>query len=454
MSDFDLVLRGRLVDDARAVEDGWIGVRDGRIAARGEGEPPAGGRREDLRGCCILPGVVDGQTHAASHAGQEGLGRASRAAAAGGITTFVDMPYDDPQPVVTGDLLRAKAAEVERDAHVDVALYATLSPDEAALDEIEGLVESGAAAFKFSTFEASPTRFPQISDELLFLAFSRIAKTGLPCGVHNQDQEMTRRNIARLVTRGDTSWDAFGRAHPNRVEDLATAKIFEIGAETGARAHAVHVSTPRGFELGRMYRASGAAATVETCVQYLMLNEEEHMSRLGARTKHYPPIRSKAQMESLWSYIAAGDCAFVSSDHVSWGLDRKSDPNIFANAAGGPGLESLLPAFWTGCEEHGLPVTTVPRLLSKGPADHFGLPGKGALDVGCDADLVVLEPGEFVYSAASSFSAADWSAYDGRRMTARVSATLVRGTTAFDGRSIQNAAGFGRFVRPAPRLAA
>jgi allantoinase len=266
--------------------------------------------------------------------------------------------------------------------------------------------------------------------------------------VHNQDQEMTRRNIARLIAAGDTTWDAFGRAHPNRVEDLATAKVCELGAETGAHAHVVHVSTARGFEIGQMYRQAGHKATIETCVQYLMLNEEEHMSRLGARTKHFPPIRPKAEMEGLWRFIASGDCAFVSSDHVAWGLERKGNPNIFQNAAGGPGLETLLPAFWTGCEERGLPLTLIAQLLAKGPAEHFHLANKGQLAPGFDADIAVIEPGAYDYDPSHSLSAVNWSAYDGRRFTAKVVATYLRGEAVYAQGAIKNAPGSGRFQRP------
>ena len=451
MNDFDLVVRGRLVDDGRIVDDGWIGCTNGRIVARGEGSPPGARRLEDLRGLTILPGCVDGQTHALSQAGQEGLGRASRAAAAGGITAFVDMPYDDPQPITTGALLTTKAEVVERTAHVDVALYGTITPNETGLDEIDGIIAAGAVAFKFSTFEANPIRFPQIGDELMYQAFRRIAPSGLACGVHNQDQEMTRRNIARLTAAGDTGWSAFGRAHPNRVEDLATVKVFELGAQTSARAHVVHVSTARGFEIGRMYRDAGHQAIVETCVQYLMLNEEEHVSRLGARTKHFPPIRPRQEMEGLWHHVAKGDCAFVSSDHVAWGLERKSDPNIFLNAAGGPGLETLLPAFWTGCEERGLPATLVPRMLASGPAVHFNLAGKGGFEPGKDADFAVIETGAFTYDPANSLSAVQWSAYEGRQFSARVVATWLRGEPVFAEGAIVNAPGSGRFLRPSAK---
>jgi allantoinase len=160
-------------------------------------------------------------------------------------------------------------------------------------------------------------------------------------------------------------------------------------------------------------------------------------------------MRSKAEIERLWGHVAAGHCDFVSSDHVAWGLERKSNPDIFKNASGGPGLETLLPAFWTGCEDHGLSPTMVVRMLCDGPARHFLLRDrKGSFDVGADADIVIVEPGRFVFDASRSLSAARWSAFDGREMRVRVAATFLRGTLVFDGQRVVNAPGTGRFLRP------
>lgn len=448
MSDFDLVLRGNVVLSDRIVENGYVAVSGEKIAAVGEGQAPAARESQDFRDHWIIPGVVDGQVHSGSQANQEGIGMCSRAAAAGGVTVMVDMPYDDPKPVTNSDLFRKKVAIVESDAHVDVALYATIAVENG-LDAIPGLVEAGACAFKFSTFEANPDRFPRIGDDTLFEAFRRLAPTGLMCGVHNQDQEITRRNISRLTEAGDTGWDAFGRAHPPLVENLATARIYEIGAETGAWAHAVHVSTSRGFEICNLYKRAGHKATIESCVQYLMLNEEEHVRRYGARAKHYPPIRPKAETELLWSHIAAGHCDFISSDHVSWGLERKGDPNIFKNTSGGPGIETLLPAMWTGCEEHGLSPMLAIELLCEGPARAFQLADKGRLEAGADADIAVLERGRFPFDPSKSLSAVRWSSFEGREFTVRVAATFVRGGLVWDGTQICNDAGDGRFLRPA-----
>jgi len=450
MGDFDLVVRGDIVDADGVEHDGWLAVREGKVVLRGrssESDAPSAREQVDARGMWVLPGVVDGQVHSGSQAKQEGLGWASRAAAAGGVTVMVDMPYDDPEPVASRPQLDAKIAEVERDCHVDVALYGTLN-DKHGLQAAAGLIEGGVCAFKFSTFEATPGRFPRIEEDDLYEAFRLIAPSGLACGVHNQMQELTRKNIARLVAAEDTGWDAFLRAHTPLVENLATGLIYEIGAETGARAHAVHVSTSRGFEICNMYRRAGHKASIETCVQYLMLTREQR--GLRAKTKHFPPIRPKAEMDLLWTHIAGNECTFVSSDHVSWGLERKSHPNVFRNSSGGPGLETLLPAFWTGCEQHGIGPEMVARQLCLGPARHFLLDDrKGSLKVGADADIVLLKREQYAFDPSTSLSAVKWSSFEGMQMNVRVEATWCRGQLAYQaGSGIRNQAGSGRFLRP------
>jgi allantoinase len=448
MADFDLVVTGNLVTAHRIVNDAFVAVSNGKIAFVGRGAPPAGREQIDARGQWVMPGAIDGQVNSGGQADQEGLGRVSRAAAAGGVTTLVDMPFDDPEPVWHGELLRAKAKQVERECHVDVALCGTISEAHGTAT-IAGLIEAGACAFKFSTFEAAPGRFPRIEEDLLHDAFALIAPSGLACGVHNQMQELTRKNIGRFTDSKETGWDAYGRAHTPLIEQLATAMIYELGALSGARAHVAYSSLARGFEVCEMYKAAGNKASIETCVQYLMLNGESDFQRLGAKLKYYPPLRAQAEVELLWTHVAAGRCNFVSSDHLAWALERKSNPNIFRNASGGPGLETLLPAFWTGCEQRGLSPSMVVKMLCEGPARHFMLRDrKGSFDLGSDADIVIAEPGRFVFDASRSLSAAQWSGFDGREMRIRVGATFVRGQLVFDGSKIVNKPGHGRFQRP------
>lgn len=273
----DLVVYGNIVDESKLLHNGWLAVHQGKIHSFGEQHTIAPEAKEtlDAQNQWIFPGVIDGQVHSKSQINQEGIGIASRAAAAGGITVMVDMPYDDPEPVACRALLDKKIAEVEQSSHVDVALFGTLN-ETYGFDAIDELVEGGICSFKFSTFEAAPGRFPRLQEDDLYTVFKRIQPTGLACAVHNQMQELTHKSLQQLNANNDTGWDAFMRAHTPLIENLATTLIYEIGAETGARAHAVHVSTSRGFEIFRMYREAGYPVGLETCAQYLMLNHEEH----------------------------------------------------------------------------------------------------------------------------------------------------------------------------------
>lgn len=164
-------------------------------------------------------------------------------------------------------------------------------------------------------------------------------------------------------------------------------------------------------------------------------------------------MRPKAETELLWTHIANDECTFVSSDHVSWGLERKSDPDIFKNASGGPGLETLLPAFWTGCEAHGISPTMVVKQLCRNPAQHFLLDDrKGTLEVGKDADIVIIKPERYAFDPSYSHSAVTWSSFEDMEFTVRVAATYCRGNLAYQhnahGGEIATAKGYGRFLRP------
>lgn len=446
----DLVVHGNIVPDGDTVIlDGYIAIANGKVIDVGTGPGPDAARRLDARGRWIVPGVIDGQVHSGSQAGFVGMGITSRAAAAGGVTVMVDMPYDSPDPVFNARLFQQKRETAAKLCHVDHALIATIAPTPEGLDAIPELVEAGAVSFKFSTYEANKTRFPRIDYDLLLAAMRRVAPYGLLCGVHNQDQELSDKNIAAAKAAGRTTAMDFCTAHSPLVENIASATIYELGAQAGARAHVVHCSLARGFEVCAMYRNAGHNASIETCVQYLLLDADEHVPRFGNQTKHYPPMRPRAEVEKLWDHIARGECAFVSSDHVAWGSERKADPDVFKCSAGGPGIEVLLPALWTAIEERGLPPSLAVQLLAQGPSEAFGLyDRKGTLAPGKDADFVLLERGEFAYDPASSLSGVDWSSFAGQRLSVRVAETWLRGQRCWDGSQVTNEAGDGRFLAP------
>ena len=447
MADFDLVVRGNLVLPDRVIEDGFVAVSDGRIARIGDGTPPGAAEVHDARGQWVLPGAIDGQVHTGSQSPPEGILRSSRAAAAGGVTVMVDMPYDSLGAVMDVGMFEEKVAIVEKDAHVDVGLFATIQKEDGVKD-IPGLIAAGACAFKFSTYESHPVRFPRIKPIDMLAAFEALAPTGIGGGVHNENQEMVDFLIEKLQAEGRTDPAAHGLSRPPIAEALAMAEIYELGAAANSRAHVVHCSIPRGIEICESYKAQGFKATVEVCIHYLMLDEDD-MIRVGPFGKINPPIRPHKMVEEMWGHVAAGHIDFVSTDHSPWSLEVKSNPNIFKNASGAPGLESLIPALFTGVEQHGLPVTTVAKLLSEGPARFFLMyPRKGVIREGADADLAILEPGRFTFDATKTETVADWSPFDGKEFTCRVSGTFLRGTLVWDGEKVLSKPGDGEFLRP------
>ncbi|MEO8883169.1 MAG: amidohydrolase family protein [Devosia sp.] len=452
MADFDTVLTGTLVLPDRVVERGYVAISGEKIAAIGKGTAPAARDRHDLGNALILPGAIDAQTHSLSQKDQEDFIWSTRSAAAGGVTTIVDMPYDEGNVVTSAENVRKKIAHASPQARVDFALYGTIDPEEGAT-RIPEMVEAGVAAFKFSTFGTDPKRFPRIPPMLLAECFAAIAPTGLTAGVHNEDDEFVRAAIEKVKAQGITDWRAHGLSRPPLTELLATLQIYETGAQTGCPAHVVHCSLSRGYDIAANYRRDGFAATIECCIHYLVLDEENDVKRLGGKAKINPPIRPRAEVEKLWQQVAAGNVTLVSTDHVSWSESRKTHADMFANSSGVPGLEAMVPLFVKGALERNIPLTWAAKLMAENPAKHFRLDHqKGALEVGKDADITVLVNRPKIYDAAASgHNVVGWSPYNGIELPWTTDATWLRGKLAFDGTRVLAEPGTGRFVRPEAR---
>jgi len=447
MSDFDLVLSGTVVLPSMVVEGGYVAVRDGKVVHVGEGRAPHAKERHDFGQGLILPGAIDAQTHSLSQKDQEDFIWSTRSAAAGGVTTIVDMPYDEGNVVNSAEAVRKKVAHAEPQARVDFALYGTIAPAEGA-SRIAEQAAAGVAAFKFSTFGTHPTRFPRINPPLLAEAFAEVAKTGLTAGVHNEDDEFVRAAMDAVKAAGITDWRAHALSRPPLTELLATLQVYETGVATGAAAHIVHCSLSRGYDIAADYRARGFHASIECCIHYLTLDEENDVRRLGGKAKINPPIRPRAEVEALWRQVAAGNVTLVSTDHVSWSEDRKTNPDMLANSSGVPGLEAMVPLFVKGALERGISLTWAARLMAANPAKHFRLSQKGALEAGKDADITVLVDRPVVYDAArSGHNVVGWSPYNGMTLPWTVAGTWLRGRQVFDGTNVAEP-GAGKWVRP------
>jgi allantoinase len=421
-------LSGRvLISGGRPARAG-IAIRDGRVEDLRE---PGGGL--DFGDALLLPGAVDVHVHTRSYDG-EGIERCTLAAAAGGVTTIVDMPYDAAGPIDSIDAFEAKVGDVERDAHIDVALWATVPP-RGPITDVQALVDAGAAAFKLSTFETHPQRFPRIPDPQLLRAFEAIAAAGGLAGIHAENDDLVRAGIAaEQEATGGSDPLAHARSRPPVAEHEAIARVLEFARATGVRIHICHVSTPRGVELVAAARRDGVDVSAETCPHYLLLDERELLTR-GGEAKINPPLR----MEPL----PAAGLDLISSDHVGWPPERKHGPDIFALASGAPGVELIVPLV-----HDALGAEQLARLVSEVPAKRFGLwPRKGNLLPGADADVLVLDPElEWEIEPSQLVTPAGWSPYSGRRLRGRVIAAFCRGVQVWDGHRAGAAAGHGQFV--------
>jgi allantoinase len=445
----DRVFKGSVVLPDRIIENGWVLAADGVVQRVGEGAAPSG-EVEGGPGFLVLPGAIDSQTHSRSQKDQEDFIWSTKSAAAGGVTTIVDMPYDDGRLISTAERFEAKVREASEQVRVDFALYATAAPADGAA-HIDAMIEAGAAAFKFSTFGTHPERFPRIPPHMMHACFEAIGRRGLMAGVHNEDDEMVRAYVAAVEASGDTSYAAHGRSRPPITEALAMNQVYEIGVSAGCAAHVVHCSIGRGYDIAAGFRAQGFESTVEACIHYLTLDEENDVRRLVGRAKINPPIRPRAEVEKLWRHLAAGNITVVSTDHVSWSADRKDNPDMLKNASGAPGLEALYPLLMKGLFERDLPFTHAARLLAHNPAHLFRLGEvKGALAVGRDADVVLMRHDPYVYDpAASGANVVDWSPYTGLSLPYRIHSAFLRGEAIFSDGQVLAQPGEGRFQRPA-----
>jgi len=444
----DLVVHGDIaLPGGQVLRGGWMGITDGRIANISE-SALTGRDTLDAAGHQILPGFVDAHVHTRSSP-DEGITATTRAASAGGTTTIIDMPFDKPaRPMNTRERLEAKVVDVNAEAVVDVALYATFPP-EGDLGVIAELADAGAAGFKVSTIEVDPERFPRIPDGRFYEAFQEISKTGRPVAAHQENQEIVFSQTDAFRARGDTAGIDHALSRPPVAETEAAGRLLEFAYWTGARLHMVHGTLPRTFDLIHWNRSQGVSATGETCLQYLLLTMDA-LRELGGRAKCNPPLRSQETVDGLWAQLGAGSIDIVTSDHSPHPLHSKDTTDIFDALAGLPGAETLGPLLYSeGVATGRIDLARYLELVASGPAEIFGLSRKGRLEPGADADFVVFDQdAEWTVDGDATHYAVGWSPYHGRPVRGRVVSTWLGGRCIYRDGDVVAEPGAGRFIRP------
>ena len=410
-----LVVRARRAVVGGAERAVAVGVRDGRVAAVAaydELEAPDVVVLADDE--VLLPGLVDTHVHV-NEPGRtewEGFATATRAAAAGGVTTIVDMPLNCIPATTTVAALEEKRAVAHDQVHVDVGFWGGAVPDN--LGDLAPLHDAGVLGFKCFLLESGVEEFPPLDPSQLSAAMTETARLGALMIVHAED--------GALVTdaRG-TTYDDFLASRPPAAEQRAIDLVVATARRTGSRAHVVHLSAA-----DAMPSREGVDLTVETCPHYLALAAEE-VPDGATQFKCCPPIRPAANRDRLWAALAAGDIDFVVSDHSPCTAALKRGD--FGEAWGGiASLQLSLPVVWTAARQRGHTLADVVRWMATAPARRVELVGKGEIAVGRDADLCVLAPDETFRVDASALQHKNAvSPYDGRTLTGTVRQTWLRG---------------------------
>jgi allantoinase len=371
----------------------------------------------------LLPGLVDTHVHVnePGRTDWEGFASATRAAAAGGVTTIVDMPLNSIPPTTTVAALDVKRQVARDQVWVDVGFWGGAVPGN--VGDLAGLHEAGVFGFKCFLLDSGVDEFPHLPPDGFATAMAETARLGALMIVHAEDGEAI----------GDcahgASYAGFLESRPDAAEERAIDLVVATTRASGGRTHVVHLSASGAVPALRAARAAGVDVSVETCPHYLHF-EAGSIPDGATELKCCPPIRGAANRDALWAALADGDIDMVVSDHSPCTADlKRQDTGDFADAWGGiASLQLGLPAVWTVARERGVPLTDLVRWMSTAPAQRVGLTGKGEIAVGADADLCVFAPDEaWTVDVARLHHKNPVSPYAGRTLTGTVRATWLRG---------------------------
>lgn len=419
---------------------------DGRIEAVLEGG--TAGRRTtetgvlDVGDLVVGPGLVDSHVHVnePGRTDWEGFATATRAAAAGGVTTVVDMPLNSIPVTTTAAAFEAKRAATAGQLSVDVAFWGGVVPHNATA--LPGLAEAGALGCKAFLVHSGIEEFPNVTESELRRAMPILRGQGLPLLAHAE------LDLGASVSEPDPRvYQGYLQSRPPAWEDEAIRLLVKLCRETGCPVHVVHLSSASSLDIVRDAKREGLPFTVETCPHYLCL-EAEGIPAGATRFKCAPPIRDHANREALWAGLAAGVIDLVVTDHSPCAPHLKlPERGDFHEAWGGiASLQLGLPAVWTAARARGFSLSALTSWMSTGPARLAGLGDrKGRLAAGLDADLVVWDPGD-----AHQIEAGDLrfrhpiSPYLGQVLYGRVRMTILRGQIVFDGADDHEAQARGR----------
>lgn len=447
----DYYLKNAQIATEENVFTGGIVIADGKIVQLVAGDVPVDAAQViDLGGKHVLPGLVDAHVHLNEPGREEteGYRTGSMAAAAGGVTTVLDMPLNASPPTIDVANLQRKRAVAQSRSVVDYAHWGGLVNNN--LAELDALNEEGVIGFKAFMSE-SGVDFARIDDDVLMAALHRMVDLKNVVAVHAENEYVTRFLAEQLQRSGRTDAMAWPESRPTSQEIEAIARAIYWAGVTGGRLHIVHISNSGGVQQVTRAKGAGIAVTAETCPHYLFFDHTD-FQRIGPAAKCAPPLRDLAEVEELWRCVLAGQVDIIASDHspCQWAAKEAGQENIWKAWGGINGLQSGLAVLLTeGVHKRGLPLPDLVRMMCTNPARIFGLfPQKGTLLPGSDADLVVVDlEKEWTLTTDDLFYKNKHSAYVGTTFRGAIEQTYLRGQPVYQNGQILVEPGYGKLVR-------
>jgi allantoinase len=427
MRQLDLLFRAPRVITTAGEVARCVGVEDGRIVAIEPIDSDLDGDRVVELGDdeVLLPGLVDTHVHVdePGRTEWEGFASATRAAAAGGVTTILDMPLNSIPPTVDVAALEVKRKVAEPQVHVDVGFWGGAIPGNSG--ELRGLHDAGVFGFKCFLLHSGVDEFPHLGPDELEADLRILRTFGAVMLVHAEDSNA----IDRAPSAHGDRYENYLASRPRGAENVAIAQVIEAARWTGARVHILHLSSSDAIPMIRSARRDGVAITVETCPHYLVFSAEEILDG-STQYKCCPPIREADNRELLWRGLVDGDIDCIVSDHSPCTPDLKHlDIGDFGVAWGGiAGLQVGLSAVWTEARRRGFALSDVIRWMAERPAALAGMTRKGQVALGYDADFAVFAPDEaWLVDVTRLRHKNPVSPYAGRPLAGVVRSTWLRG---------------------------